>query len=386
MARQVVDPRFAATLREIRNQRGISLRKLEGPAWISRSVLSEMEAGKRAPTVTEARRLDEVLDAGGRLAELVADPNVELDEDRLQYAARFPRRIDTTTLAELSKLLAAQRRLDDTMGSAAVLGPARAQLDTMTTVVGESFDGMRPHVLDVGAQWAQFVGWLHAANGEPEAALVAFNQALEWSTERLEWPDPHGARDMIATALSFKGYVAEGQGHVGSMIGLSKAAQRDSDVFPAQRSYSAGQEARGHAIVGEEQEAITRIGQAAEIATAQDPAEMPPWSYYYTPEFMQIQRGIIFYMLGEQSEDRNRDAIELLRAGLTGLDPDARRAEWAGVYLSQLAEAHARAGEMPEAEELLQEAAVVAATARSPKVRERVRRLARKYPLSVDCP
>jgi len=384
MARQVVDPRFPALLREIRTQRGLSLRQLAGPSWLSKSVLNAIEHGTRQPTPDEAARLDEVLDAGGRLAELVAAPGVELDEDRLQYVARYPRRVDRATLDDLRTLLAAQRRLDDTMGSAAVLGPAREQLATVATLVGESYDGMRPEVLDVGAQWAQFVGWLRAANGQQDEAIAAFTRAQDWASERLE--TDRTARDMIATALSFKGYVAEGLGHVGDMIGFSKAAQRDPAVFAAQRSYSAGQEARGHAIVGDEQAAITKISQAAEIAVAQEPESMPPWSYYYTPDFMLIQRGIIFYMLGARSERRNAEAIDLLRAGLDGLDPEARRAEWAGVYLCELAEAHARTHEMPEAQSLLGEAAVVAATARAPKVRERVRRLEVKYGLSADCP
>ncbi len=377
--RLITDPMFASTLREIHTQRGLSLRSLEKFAYLSKSVLGDLETGKRKPTAAEARRLDDVLQADDQLAQLVTEVGSQIDEERLLYAARNPRRVDVGTVIDLATLLAAQRHLDDTMGSAAVLAPAQAQLDIVTTLVGESVDAMRPMILDIGAQWAQFVGWLNAATGDVQQSAHAFSLALDWATER-------GDIDMIATALSFKGYLAEGIGHIGSMIGLSAAAQRDQNVYAAQRAYSAGQEARGRAITGDEQGAITKISEAAEIGALQDPQSMPPWSYYYTPDFMQIQRGLIYYLLGEMSEHRNAEAIDLLRAGLDGLSPDARRAEWAGVYLCQLAEVHARAAELPEATTLVQEALIVAGQARSSKVRRRAMQLARRYKLAVERP
>ena len=146
-----------------------------------------------------------------------------------------------------------------------------------------------------------------------------------------------------------------------------------------------GQEARARAIAGEEQAAITKISEAAEIATSQDEVA-PPWIYYYTPGFFEIQRGIVFHHLGADSPKRNAQAVGLLTAGLDGIEPEARRAEWAGVYICHLVEAHARAGNLDTATTLLAEARAVAATTRSAKVSRRVAGLARKYGLSLDCP
>jgi transcriptional regulator with XRE-family HTH domain len=379
VSRSVVDPAFAATLREIRKQRGVSLRRLEKPAYSSRSQLQRLESGNLQPTAEQARQLDEALDAGGRLVALVTQVDIEIDQDRLAYVARHPRRADATALGDLETLLAAQRRLDDVLGSSAVVGPAEAQLVIIDAIVGDARGDFRPRVLEVAAQWAQFAGWLHAATGERGKALDAFSDALEWATET-------GDRDMIATVLSFKGYLAEGAGRIGSMIGLSAAAQRDPLVYAGQRAYSAGQEARARAIAGEEQAAISKISEAAELATLRKPTKPPPWIYYYTPGFFEIQRGIVLYHLGADRPHRNAQAIELLTAGLKGLDEDARRAEWAGVYICLLAEAHARAGNVDQATKLLNEARVVAATAHSAKVSRRVAGLARKYGLSPGCP
>lgn len=42
---------------------------------------------------------------------------------------------------------------------------------------------VRPALVAVAAQWAQFGGWLHAATGQCDAAARRFDQALGWATE-----------------------------------------------------------------------------------------------------------------------------------------------------------------------------------------------------------
>jgi transcriptional regulator with XRE-family HTH domain len=378
VSRFVVDPAFPATLRGIREQRGLSLRELANRAYSSGSQLQRLEAGGAQPTPELTRDLDDALDAGGRLAALVTAVEVEIDDDRLAYAARYPRRTDAAVIDDLAVLLAAQRRLDDAVGSATVLSPADAQVATIEALVGDARDEvLRKRILDVGSQWAQFAGWLHAATGNRGKARGAFAQALEWATEADD-------RDMIATLLSFKAYLAEGAGQIGSMIGLSEAAQRDPGVYAGQRAYSAGQEARARAIAGEEQPAIAQISEAAELAA--EAGEAPPWVYFHTPDFFVIQRGIVYKHLGDGSELRNRQAIDMLTGGLDGLAPDARRAEWAGVYICHLVEAQARAGDLGAATATLREAQAIAATSRSVKLSARVGSLARKWGLSLECP
>ncbi|MFF0318073.1 helix-turn-helix domain-containing protein [Micromonospora sp. NPDC005252] len=69
-----VDPRFGATLRQLREQAGLSLRALAQLTHRGKSHLHELENGSKAATFETARHLDQALNAGGRLARLVAAP------------------------------------------------------------------------------------------------------------------------------------------------------------------------------------------------------------------------------------------------------------------------------------------------------------------------
>jgi GntR family transcriptional regulator len=69
----VVDPRFTALLRELRGERGLSLRQLGVLVNDSHTYLWEIETSRKQPTVPLAAAVDTALDAGGRLAELVTE-------------------------------------------------------------------------------------------------------------------------------------------------------------------------------------------------------------------------------------------------------------------------------------------------------------------------
>lgn len=76
MARSVVDPRFGDMLRRLRTQRGLSYRDLARRATYGKSYLHDLETGRKQPTPETAHRLDEILDADGQLASLVAAAQV----------------------------------------------------------------------------------------------------------------------------------------------------------------------------------------------------------------------------------------------------------------------------------------------------------------------
>jgi transcriptional regulator with XRE-family HTH domain len=66
------DPRaFAEKLRQLRIQRGLSVRELARLAHHGKSYVHDLETGRRCPNPAVARHLDEALDAAGRLADLV---------------------------------------------------------------------------------------------------------------------------------------------------------------------------------------------------------------------------------------------------------------------------------------------------------------------------
>jgi GntR family transcriptional regulator len=87
----IVDPRFPHLLKDVRHDRGLSLRELAGRVHYSHSYLWDIETGRKQPTSEIAQLLDTTLSAGGMLAELVTeDPNLKpLDRTPLDTAMQL---------------------------------------------------------------------------------------------------------------------------------------------------------------------------------------------------------------------------------------------------------------------------------------------------------
>ncbi|MFV2094808.1 helix-turn-helix domain-containing protein [Micromonospora sp. LOL_014] len=352
---RVVDPRLPATLRALREQAGLSLRDLAKRVYSSRSHLHDIEHGRRRPPPDLLGRLDDALQAGGRLTAMIHTPATVLDGDqvaRLHHASRTSQ-ISAGGITALADLLAAQRRLDDAVGSGAVLPAAAMQLDVISGLVVDAAGSHRHALVDVAAQWAQFVGWLHAAVGDAAGAERTWSAGLAWTAET-------GDTDLAATILSFRGYAAEHQGQVGAMIALSQAAQHQPGVHPGQLAYSAGQEARGMASSGHQPSVVLGVlDRSAEHAARQGERPPPAWNYFHTEEFFAVQRGIVYLNLADAGHAGFADrAVELLA---TGLAPDRRRPGWSGAHLCELGDAHAHVGAHRDAEAAYAEAASLAA-------------------------
>lgn len=375
--RTVVDPRFGHLLANLVMAHGLSQAALARTANVSPGHLSELIWGKKHPSEQTARALDNALDAGGRLAALVAPAGADIDLDRVASATSNPRDVNPATIQSLQAVLIQQRHLDDTLGSAALLAPVLAQLDTVSAMVREAAGQHRPVLLSTAAQWAQFAGWLHANVGRMEQARHWFGRALEWATEA-------GDIQMIATALSYQGHVAWLGCLWGPVVGLSDAALRDPDVYPGQRAYDAFQAARGHAAMGHLDEAKRMLTWADELTGESDAwaGEVPMWQYYRAPWYWSLERGLAHRYLARWDVGYVTSAVTELRAGVDGMPAEMRGADWAAEYLVHLTGAYADAGADVAAWETLAEARRVADATRSPRVRRMVEQ--RERMLSVQ--
>jgi tetratricopeptide (TPR) repeat protein len=299
------------------------------------------------------------------------------DEERLIQAARFPRRSDPGVVDALSRVLSGQRRAEDSIGSALLIEPVKAQLAVVSDLVTEARGDLRADVLDVGSQWAQFSGWLHESTGQLGEANRLYDLALEWA---LEADKPN----MIATALSMQGHAAWLGAKAGPMIGLSRAAQRDNRASPGVRALAVQQEARGIALTGEANipDIDRKFDRAEELAAqaAEAPEDEPPWIYFFSPGYLILQRGLAYRLAGDYAK-----ANELLTAGLSAIPSDMRKADWvASRYLLQLAVNHAKAGDVDTACALAQEINIIARQTYSETLRTAVNNfhkwLSQKWP------
>ncbi|GLZ04987.1 hypothetical protein Acsp03_24530 [Actinomadura sp. NBRC 104412] len=266
------------------------------------------------------------------------------DEDRLDYVAKHPLRVDSAVLKSLAVVLAAQRRLEDAIGSAAILPAVHAQLEAVEQILTGAAGKHRPALVGITGQWTQFLGWLHISTGRYGRASALLDRALRHATESDD-------ADLVSEVMGFQGQIAWERGQVGTVIGLRQAARRAPAIWPGQVAISASQEARAHAVLGDAAEADRLLDLADEHAEqARERAdETPPWLYYQVDGFFELHRGQAWRHLGRHQPAYNRKAIGVLTEGLAKLPSVMRGAEWAGDFVYQLARAYRQAGEHSEA-------------------------------------
>ncbi|GGM11140.1 hypothetical protein GCM10012279_31470 [Micromonospora yangpuensis] len=283
---------------------------------------------------------------------------------RIAFAAGHPTRTDPATVDALAALLASHRRLDDVLGAAAVMPAVQANLDLVSRMVSEAHDEMRIQLIGQAAQWAQFAGWLGIATGDHVWSRHWLNQALEWAVES-------GHDALLGTVLSFRADLAGQSGDVGALLGVTRAALGRSGMSPGQIAYDHYQLARAYVLVGDRQAAVSTAVAADDraIAALEYQGEMPPWDYYRDRAFFDLESGTTRAVLGEHQR-----AVELLTAGLAGLDADSASADWTGTYVCQLAAAQLAIGERDGAAQSVEWVRAIAARNRSGRLSALVRK------------
>lgn len=337
---------FAVKLAALMAARGIGVRALAAEVPCDPGLISRYRTGAKRPSAKMAARLDDVLDAGGELATVRP---VDDDEERVFAAIQQPHRVDEATVRHLATTLAAQRRLEDTIGSGPLVASVAAQLDTITGLVRDVRGPVRPKLVAVAAQFAQFAGWLHTNTGKRAKGQTLMRRAIEWAVES-------GDPDLISETTSCLGNIAWMGGQVGATIGLSQAAIRHAG-YPGQVAISSAQQARAHAVTAELGEAERLLDQADEFAERERSRldEAPPWLYYHVPGFYDLHRGYVYRLAGRTDPAYNGKAAVALLAGRDRLPEEMRRSEWAGDFVYQLGRAYGQAGQPERVAELERE-------------------------------
>lgn len=358
---------FADVLRRICDERGLSVRDIAKMTNHSKTVIGEWRTGAKVPSPAEAERVDRLLAAGGILAAAARMPGANGSAERIAHVAAAPRTVDAATVDALAGTLASLRRLEDSIGAERLIVVTAEPLRLVDELADEARGEIRADVVDLAGQWEQFAGWLQEARGRPDAARARYARTLEHATET-------GNDNLIATALSMRGHVAWTARHPGPVIGLSAAAA-DKARSPGLRALTAQQEARGHALLGDAED-VDRLFDVADEELAEaaaHPEAEPPWTYFYTPGFLRMQRGLAYGLLGRQGA-----AIDQLRAGLDEIGPEIGGSEFAADYKLRLAEAHLRAGDRDVAEAIVAEVRALANATASARLVAEVEKLERE--------
>ena len=157
------------------------------------SHLSKVLNGRKPCTPHLAARLDAALDAGGKVRQAAAVFNGALapgQRDRLDWTASHPGRADEQAVDALARVLAAQRVLEDRVGSAPMLVAVSAQTEAAEAIAADAPAALRSQLLGITAQYGSFYGWLQESTGHLTRAVQVYDPvARAGSRSRGDRPD-----------------------------------------------------------------------------------------------------------------------------------------------------------------------------------------------------
>ncbi|BCJ62909.1 helix-turn-helix domain-containing protein [Micromonospora endophytica] len=329
-AHTIVDPRFPAELARLRRERGLSLRDLARLAFVGKSYVHDLETGCARPSRELAAHLDDTLAAGGTLAAMVVDaPAVTTpdDDDRLAYVLAEPTRLDGAAVRVLADVLAAQRRLDDVLPASVTLPAMVAQWTTAQQLAERAGGPYALGLRQVAAEWTQFIGWLHAEARNDGAAVRVLVEAADQA-------DAVDSGPLAAQVENFRGYLERQRGNPRGIVRHFLAAYHTPGATALQRVGDAVQAAHGYALLGDRDAAVWLLGEASDLTEAAENEQAPVLAYWLTPTFSRMGLGLAYLALGDTVS-----GVDNLRAGLAGLPPDQRDAEWTHEYRHALSAA-----------------------------------------------
>jgi hypothetical protein len=343
---------FGAELGRLHRERGLSLHELARQSHYDVGYLSKVIRGHKHGSRELALHMDKLLGADGALVaawERSASPQVPVMPlasaapdpdlyDRITRAVDDPPRVDTAVVEWLERTLAEHRRVNDTVGATPLLGLIRSQLHVVAGFTRSASGPLATRLVDLAAQYAQFVAWMCIEIKDHGAGLAWYDRARDWAEEA-------GDANMAATTLSMKAHLAWSVHDARRCVQMAQAARwYDQQVTPGVQGMAAQMQARGHALAGEAGAARRLLDEAQELIghAAGHSEDEPQWMYFYGEDWFTLQRGMAELHLGNW-----HDAAGLLEAGLAKIPEWYRRDRaWYGACL---ASAHAGAGDAEQA-------------------------------------
>ncbi len=334
--RQKVHERDAAgVLRLVRqaNPR-LSQEALARMSGLSQSTMSRLlngrPVGNPAKAAAALTRLGAPLTAAATPRRVAAEADLNADDH--QVLARLlssSAPVDPAAVRASAQILAAQRRLDDVVGAQAMIPVTMDHLRVVEELAAQARGAHAPGLREVGAEYVQFAGWLHACTGRHGRARSLLGRAEALAAEV-------GDATLLAQARNFFGYLARREGDVPAIVEHFTRAYTTPGAHPAQRVGDAAQAAQGHALLGERSEALRLLEEAVHLAETTVGVEPPRTAYWLNGTYHRLNLGIAHLALGEADV-----AADLLASGLDGLPDDQQDADWTNEYRQAWARARA---------------------------------------------
>jgi transcriptional regulator with XRE-family HTH domain/tetratricopeptide (TPR) repeat protein len=435
-----VDPSFAGRLKELRQDKALSLRRLGKMVHCSHGYLWDLESGTKRPSIAVALLLDNALDAAGELSSLVADmsadtalPPVECESTAgslpagLEFAASWRHGVDVA--ADLWRGDMRRRVLLRSAGfsAAAFMPPAMRWLmstlderptgDGTKTVGSPDIEMVRRvtstfrtldnqfgggHVRESVVRFLDgdvtelISGRFDAVTGRALLAAVAeTTQLAAWASydagmhglaqrylvQALRFSAGAGDRALGAEILAAMSHQAAYKGSSAEAVDLARAAGRSATEvgIRAIQAESAVLEAQGHAASGDEPACAAALDRAEKLFDKADRSRDPQWIGYFDEAYLAAKFGHCFASLG-RGDIAQRFAVR-------SLDMDGKQyARGRQFNLALLALTHVQTGEPEEASRVGIQAADAAEGLSSARARDYLRDLANRLGRHVGLP
>ncbi|MGI5521027.1 helix-turn-helix domain-containing protein [Micromonospora sp. CA-259024] len=334
-------------MRQLRTERGLSLRDLAKLTYHGKTYLHELETGAKPPTPQIARRVDDALHAGGELAALAATFHgmrrrefvaaaglaVALPHTLLAHGPR----VGATAVAQLAERTARLRRLDNYLGGADTRQMYAAEVESTTRLIqnGGYSQPTGRQLLAILAEQAQLAGWAafdagdhHDADGKFRVSLAAAKDAED--------------RALTGNGLAFLAYQQLAIGSRGTETASAACEAAGATATPRVRTLLHLRAAWAFAAAGDAPAADRHLGIGTTLLNERDDRPEPDWVYWVDSTEGEIMTGRCWAVL-----HRPLRAIPVLeRALATFCDTQARDK---ALYLSWLADAYLDANEIEQA-------------------------------------
>jgi tetratricopeptide (TPR) repeat protein len=327
--------------------RGLGVREIARQVPCSPGYVSNLCSGNKKPAPATARRLDELLGAGGSLLALAARPPsspASAGEAAGRAAQAMRARLAAFSAAEAGELVGhlsgqwhALVKADNLLGPRYALDGVSSNLAVIEALLRSARGPVRESALRVGARYAESAAWLHEDMANMAGARYWTRQAMEWAIEGSD-------RQMVSWALFRRSQQAATDRDGAQVASLAAAARREAGAAPdPMMAAILQQEAHAYALDGDELACHRALDQAHRRAAADDPGDASAGhGSFCTSAYLEMQRGVCWLTLG-----RPGLAVTALETAARSLPPAYRRDR--GAALSRQAAAYAALGEPAEA-------------------------------------
>lgn len=306
---------FHRELRRLRTERGLSIRALAALVHHGKSYLHELETGQKVPSIAVARRLDEALAAGGRLAAALRSTTAVDTESEIE-ALELVRRITASDVSHetLERLELAADRIAMSYAAtppADLLPRVRRYLDYVSSLAdARKTLAQQRRLIVVGAWLALLRATLHIDLRQGAAAGAYLRTAEQMA-------DLAGHTEVSAWVLETRAWDALTAGDYRQALMLSQHAQAVAPPDGSAFVQATAQEGRAWARLGDRAQTRHLLDRVERLAGARPVPDHPEHHYRYDPAKAHAYAATTLAWAGDPAaETVARDVIaELEREG-----------------------------------------------------------------------